>query len=96
MSTPEESVPNVNKAPIISPLNKDAARQQAEEDAYFNQNVVYNMNDDLDVIAAQDGLPQGGKRKRRTKRRKSLKKKRKTNKRKSLKKRRKTKKRKGG
>jgi len=92
MSTPDASVPDPEQQNQSVDVNRLAPGGVPIEDQYNNDDPARNLMGDFDAA-------EGGKRKRRTKRRKSLKKKRKTkrktNKRKSLKKRRKTK-RKGG
>ena len=91
MDTPRPMVPQEQNQ--TADVNRLAPGGVPIEDQYDNGPAV-------NLAQAFEAAADGGKRKRRTKRRKSLKKKRKTkrktNKRKSLKKRRKTKKRKGG
>ena len=95
MSTPAPMVPQEQNQ--TADVNRLAPGGVPNEDQNYNGPAV-NLEAAFDEVA--NDTVDGGKRKRRTKRRKSLKKRRKTkrkiNKRKSLKKRRKTKKRKGG
>ena len=85
------STPKIKEAvePTISPIMDNKVVNNGNDNNHEDQGVARNLYEEFNRA-------EGGKRKRRTKRRKSLKKRRKTNKRKSLKKRRKTKKRKGG